>query len=73
MQSHSKIHSPQILVEEDDLVEHLICESELPDITAHKELSPRFRVQVSQSVDAKPQSSTKVSLSKKLIASPIHR
>ena len=44
------------------MVEHLICESELPDIAAHKELSPSFRVQVSQSVDAKSQGSTKVNL-----------
>lgn len=62
------IGSTTIHLDDEVNIGHLECESELPEISAHKELSPSFRVKVCQSVDVK--SPTKANLISKLVVSP---
>ena len=53
-------------------LDHLVLESEIPEISAHKELSPSFRIKVCQSVESKSPN-TKAHLNYKLLTSPLNR
>lgn len=43
-QNQSMVLTPSILLDEEAKNGHFICESDFPEISAHKEVSPSFRI-----------------------------